>query len=152
MVERPAPSEIPDRPGAYLFRDRHGAVLYVGKAKSLRKRVANYFTTGMAVRTRNMVEAADTVEWIVTENEVEAIARQLDERAAPVFGGADVEALHREEVREDFPNHFFVVDDENLGDVFPWASAHERLALASTSREATLSNPQPSGIAGLRAL
>ncbi|MCJ7725084.1 MAG: GIY-YIG nuclease family protein, partial [Acidimicrobiia bacterium] len=72
MVQRPAPSEIPDRPGAYLFRDRHGAVLYAGKAKSLRKRVANYFATDLAVRTRNMVEAADSVEWIVTENEVEA--------------------------------------------------------------------------------
>ena len=72
MVQRPAPSEIPDRPGVYMFRDRHGAVLYVGKAKSLRKRVANYFAADLAVRTRNMVEAADSVEWIVTDNEVAA--------------------------------------------------------------------------------
>ncbi|MFH2072590.1 MAG: GIY-YIG nuclease family protein, partial [Actinomycetota bacterium] len=73
MVQRPAPSEIPDRPGVYLFRDRHGAVLYVGKAKSLRKRVANYFGVDLAARTLNMVETADAVEWIVTDNEVEAI-------------------------------------------------------------------------------
>lgn len=73
MVQRPAPSEIPDRPGAYLFRDRHGAVLYVGKAKSLRKRVANYFGRDLLTRTRNMVEASDAVEWIVTDNEIEAI-------------------------------------------------------------------------------
>ncbi|HEY5652119.1 MAG TPA: GIY-YIG nuclease family protein, partial [Acidimicrobiia bacterium] len=43
-VRRPPTSEIPDAPGAYLFRDRHGRVIYVGKAKSLRKRVTSYFT------------------------------------------------------------------------------------------------------------
>jgi excinuclease ABC subunit C len=73
MVRRPAPSSIPDAPGVYLFRDQHGAVLYVGKAKSLRKRLANYFARDLAPRTRAMVTAADTVEWIVTENEVAAL-------------------------------------------------------------------------------
>jgi excinuclease ABC subunit C len=72
-VRRPQPSEIPDSPGAYIFRDEHGAVLYVGKAKSLRKRVTSYFTKGLATRTIAMVSTADTVEWIVTENEVEAL-------------------------------------------------------------------------------
>ena len=71
MVRRP--TDIPDTPGAYLFRDSAGAVLYVGKAKSLRKRVANYFTTGLSPRTRSMVEAADSVEWIVTDSDVAAI-------------------------------------------------------------------------------
>ncbi len=70
---RPAPAEIPDRPGAYLFRDRHGKVLYVGKAKSLRKRLAAYFGSDLAARTQVMVEAAASTEWIVTENEVEAL-------------------------------------------------------------------------------
>jgi len=73
MVQRPASSEIPDRPGAYLFRDRHGAVLYVGKAKSLRKRVANYFGRDLLARTSNMVGASESIEWIVTDNEIEAI-------------------------------------------------------------------------------
>ncbi|MCB2224249.1 MAG: excinuclease ABC subunit UvrC [Actinobacteria bacterium] len=73
MVERPAPSEIPDRPGVYLWRDRHGAVLYVGKAKSLRKRIANYFASDLPVRTANMVDAAATVEWIVTDSDVAAL-------------------------------------------------------------------------------
>ena len=71
MVRKP--TDIPDSPGAYLFRDAAGAVLYVGKAKSLRKRVANYFTTGLSPRTRSMVEAADSVEWIVTDSDVAAI-------------------------------------------------------------------------------
>lgn len=70
---RPATDEIPDAPGAYLFRDRHGAVLYVGKAKSLRKRVGSYFSRDLAPRTRLMVDAADTVDVIVTDNEVAAV-------------------------------------------------------------------------------
>lgn len=73
MVRKPATSEIPEAPGAYLFRDQHGAVLYVGKAKSLRSRVTSYFGKELALRTRVMVDAAETVEWIVTDTEVEAL-------------------------------------------------------------------------------
>ncbi|HHC08112.1 MAG TPA: excinuclease ABC subunit UvrC [Actinobacteria bacterium] len=72
-MERPRPSEIPDRPGVYLFRDRHGAVLYVGKARSLRKRIPNYFASELPPRTRAMMEVAASVEWILTETEVAAI-------------------------------------------------------------------------------
>ena len=72
-MRRPAADEIPDAPGAYLFRDPHGAVLYVGKAKSLRRRVLSYFSRDLGVRTRAMVDAAETVDTIVTENEVEAV-------------------------------------------------------------------------------
>src|SRR5665647_3154334 len=40
---RPAPGQIPDSPGVYRFRDEHGRVVYVGKAKSLRSRLSSYF-------------------------------------------------------------------------------------------------------------
>lgn len=72
-MRRPLPDEIPDAPGAYLFRDRHGAVLYAGKAKSLRKRVTTYFLGDLSTRTRAMVDTAESVDWIVTDNEVEAL-------------------------------------------------------------------------------
>jgi len=72
-VWRPSPAEIPNGPGAYQFRDQHGAILYVGKAKSLRKRVGSYFSRDLAIRTRAMVSAAESVDWIVTETEVEAL-------------------------------------------------------------------------------
>jgi excinuclease ABC subunit C len=87
MQRRPPAAEIPDRPGAYLFRDEHGAVLYVGKAKSLRKRVSSYFTKDLPARTGAMVDAADSVEWIVTENEVEALMVEfsLIQRHQPRF-------------------------------------------------------------------
>lgn len=73
MFDRPKTSEIPDKPGAYLFRDRHGRVIYVGKAKSLRSRVSSYFGTGLHPRTQAMVDAARSVDWILTESEVAAL-------------------------------------------------------------------------------
>ncbi|HEU4895202.1 MAG TPA: excinuclease ABC subunit UvrC, partial [Acidimicrobiia bacterium] len=73
MFERPKPSEIPDRPGAYLFRDRHGRVIYVGKAKSLRSRVSSYFGVGLHPRTQAMVDNARSVDWILTDSEVNAL-------------------------------------------------------------------------------
>lgn len=72
-MKRPASAEIPDAPGAYLFRDAHGQVNYVGKAKSLRKRVASYFNKDQAPRTRAMLEASEQVEWIVVDSEVAAL-------------------------------------------------------------------------------
>ncbi|MGH8914058.1 MAG: GIY-YIG nuclease family protein, partial [Acidimicrobiia bacterium] len=68
MFERPKPSEIPDQPGAYIFRDRHERVIYVGKAKSLRSRVPSYFGVGLHRRTQAMVDNARAVEWIITES------------------------------------------------------------------------------------
>ena len=78
MERRPAPSEIPDTPGAYLFRDAHGEVLYAGKAKSLRKRLASYFGRDLATRTQAMVDAAESVEWIVTDGEVAALMMEYN--------------------------------------------------------------------------
>ncbi|HEX9506455.1 MAG TPA: excinuclease ABC subunit UvrC [Acidimicrobiia bacterium] len=72
-MQRPVPSTIPDSPGSYQFKDTDGRVIYVGKAKSLRSRVMSYFGTGLAERTRQMVETAETVEWIAVRNEVEAL-------------------------------------------------------------------------------
>ena len=72
-MRRPPASEIPDQPGTYLFRDRHGRVIYVGKAKSLRKRVVSYFSKDLHPRTEAMVEAADSVEWIIADSNVAAL-------------------------------------------------------------------------------
>ena len=73
MLSRPAPSSIPDGPGVYIFRDEHGRPVYVGKAKSLRKRTANYFAADLPPRTRTMVSAATDLEWIVTDTEIGAL-------------------------------------------------------------------------------
>ncbi|MEU7698317.1 MULTISPECIES: excinuclease ABC subunit UvrC [unclassified Streptomyces] len=72
---RPKPGQIPDSPGVYKFRDEHRRVIYVGKAKSLRQRLANYFQplTGLHPRTATMVTTAASVEWTVVSTEVEAL-------------------------------------------------------------------------------
>src|ERR1043165_5511133 len=74
MVQRPPAGTIPDAPGSYQFKDAHGRVIYVGKAKSLRSRLNNYFGNPrtMHVRTAQMVASAETVEWIQVANDVEA--------------------------------------------------------------------------------
>nr|WP_090345657.1 excinuclease ABC subunit UvrC [Mycolicibacterium malmesburyense]CRL78162.1 excinuclease ABC subunit C [Mycolicibacterium malmesburyense] len=72
---RPAPGSIPVEPGVYRFRDPHGRVIYVGKAKSLRSRLNSYFAdiVNLAPRTRQMVMSAGSVEWTVVNTEVEAL-------------------------------------------------------------------------------
>ncbi|MCE7082746.1 excinuclease ABC subunit UvrC [Streptomyces sp. ST2-7A] len=72
---RPAPGEVPDTPGVYRFRDEHRRVIYVGKAKSLRRRLASYFQDIAALhpRTATMVTTAASVEWTVVSTEVEAL-------------------------------------------------------------------------------
>lgn len=69
------PGSIPVEPGVYRFRDPHGRVIYVGKAKSLRSRLNSYFAdiSGLAPRTRQMVMTAGSVEWTVVSTEVEAL-------------------------------------------------------------------------------
>lgn len=72
---RPAAGSIPTEPGVYKFRDAHGRVIYVGKAKNLRSRLTSYFAdlTGLHPRTRQMVTTAAAVEWTVVGTEVEAL-------------------------------------------------------------------------------
>ena len=72
-MPRPDPAGVPDAPGAYLFRDPDGRVIYVGKAKSLRKRLPSYWSQPLHPRTEAMVTAADRVEWIVASGEVDAL-------------------------------------------------------------------------------
>ena len=74
MLQRPPAGTIPDSPGSYQFKDRDGRVIYVGKAKSLRSRLSNYFQSPASLppRTAQMVAGAETVEWIQVRNDVEA--------------------------------------------------------------------------------
>ena len=66
---------VPDRPGCYLMRDRRGVIIYVGKAKSLRKRVLSYFRPGArhAPKVRSMVESVFDLEFMTVRNEAEAL-------------------------------------------------------------------------------
>ena len=75
MLNRPPPGTIPDAAGSYQFKDRHGRLIYVGKAKSLRSRLGSYFQNPayLLPRTAQMVAEAESVEWIQVDTEVEAL-------------------------------------------------------------------------------
>jgi len=64
---------LPDKPGVYLFKNKKGKIIYVGKAISLRKRVRSYFQRGVfSPRIGSLVSRIQDLEWIVTESEAEA--------------------------------------------------------------------------------
>ena len=66
---------VPSRPGCYLMRDRRGVIIYVGKAKNLRRRVLSYFRPGadLAPKVRSMVNTVADLEWMCVRNDAEAL-------------------------------------------------------------------------------
>ncbi len=72
---RPAQGEIPTSPGVYRFSDRHGRVLYIGKAKNLRARLANYFQPLRSIqpRTQRMLALAARLDWTVVATDTESL-------------------------------------------------------------------------------
>lgn len=65
---------FPDRPGVYLMRDENGEIIYVGKAKSLRKRVSSYFRhTHASPRLNKLVDTIRDISTMRTESEIEAL-------------------------------------------------------------------------------
>ncbi len=65
--------KLPDSPGVYLMKDKDDNVIYVGKAASLRDRVSQYFREQGSPKTRMLVQNIEGLDYIVTENEVEAL-------------------------------------------------------------------------------
>jgi excinuclease ABC subunit C len=65
--------ELPDEPGVYLFRDKSGKVIYVGKAKSIKKRVASHFSNPSTRAGREILEMIDQIESLVVQTESEAL-------------------------------------------------------------------------------
>jgi excinuclease ABC subunit C len=107
VLERP--TSIPDAPGSYQFRDQDGRVIYVGKARSLRSRVGNYFQdpAHLHPRTAQMMERAASVEWIQVGSDSEAIMLEynLIKRFRPRFNVRLVDD-------KSYPYLALTVDDE----------------------------------------
>jgi excinuclease ABC subunit C len=124
--------ELPARPGVYLFRGRDDAVVYVGKAKSLRSRVRSYFRGGDARRgLDNLTTRVERIEVIVTQTEVEAfhLEQNLIRRHRPPFN-----VRLRDDksypyiavtVEDDYPRVMFTRERHRRGVVYfgPYASA-----------------------------
>jgi len=67
-------SSIPQEPGCYLFKDKSGKIIYVGKAKNLKKRVSNYFQKkDHDAKTTMLVSNIAEIDFIVTKNDTEAL-------------------------------------------------------------------------------
>ena len=64
---------LPDSPGVYVFKDDKGKVLYVGKAKSIRKRVGGHFSKPGTRGAADMVAQIGEIEFVVTQTEAEAL-------------------------------------------------------------------------------
>ena len=71
---------VPTRPGCYLMRDRRGVIIYVGKAKDLRRRVLSYFRPGAkhAPKVRSMVNTVADLEFMTVRNEAEALLTEAN--------------------------------------------------------------------------
>ena len=67
--------DVPNRPGCYLMRDRRGVIIYVGKAKNLRRRVSSYFraSANHAPKVRSMVDTVYDFEFMTVRNEAESL-------------------------------------------------------------------------------
>ena len=112
---------LPDAPGVYLFRDKRGHVLYIGKALSLKKRVSSYFADSPGGPERfqigPMVDQIADLEFILTENELEALILE-----------SNLIKNHRPRyniVLKDDKHYPFLRLDPN--DPFPWVQVVRRI-------------------------
>jgi excinuclease ABC subunit C len=69
---------LPDQPGCYLMKDRHGTIIYVGKAKVLKNRVRSYFTGSHDGKTQRLVNEIEDFEYIVTSSNIEALILEMN--------------------------------------------------------------------------
>ncbi len=129
--------ELPNAPGVYVFRNRAGEALYVGKANSIRKRVASHFAgkgggrgSGMG-GTAELIQRTDSIEFLVTDNEPEALLaeqsfikryrprfniRLRDDKSYPYVGVS---------LDEDFPRVYFTRERHRTNRAYfgPFSSA-----------------------------
>ena len=69
---------IPEVPGCYLMKDQFGTIIYVGKAKNLKRRVSSYFVGAHNAKTTLLISEIEDFEYIVTESEVESLILEMN--------------------------------------------------------------------------
>lgn len=114
--------KLPSKPGVYIMRDKNDAIIYVGKAVSLKNRVLQYFRkTNKTVRIQRMVSLIDHFEYIVVDNEAEALILEcnLIKKNMPKFNVLlkDDKAYPyiKIDVKSDYPNVFYTRSIKNDG-------------------------------------
>ncbi len=71
-------SLLPNEPGCYLMKNRHGTIIYVGKAKKLKQRVRSYFTGAHNTKTTRLVSEIDDFEYVITPSEHESLILEMN--------------------------------------------------------------------------
>ena len=69
---------VPEKPGCYLHKDKNGNVIYVGKAKNLKRRVSSYFNKIHTGKTKALVDNISDFEYIVTNSEMESFILEIN--------------------------------------------------------------------------
>ena len=64
---------LPNNPGCYLYLDQNNKIIYIGKAKNIKKRVYSYFNDNVNVKTKKLVENIKDIQYIVVSSEKEAL-------------------------------------------------------------------------------
>jgi len=129
----PKVKALPDRPGVYLFKDKEGRVIYVGKALSLRKRVSSYFQPGrpLAGKLTQLVRQVADIDWIGTGSEAEALLYEsslIKENQPPYnvsFRDDKSYPYLKITIDEEFPRLFVGrgPDDPGIKSIGPFANA-----------------------------
>lgn len=112
-------SKIPGQAGVYLFKDRKGTILYIGKAKNLQKRLAQYFSP-TSLRKQEMLQKAAKVEFLTVKNESEALYLEdnLIKQHQPEFNNllkADNSYVYIKITKEDYPQIYMTRKKSNDG-------------------------------------
>ena len=71
---------LPTLPGVYKFKNKDEKIIYIGKAKNLKNRIRSYFQNSktQSSKTISMMKNADSFEWIIVKNEVEALLTEAN--------------------------------------------------------------------------
>lgn len=142
MLFMPDLSLIPDNPGCYLYKDNKGNVIYVGKAKNLKKRVSSYFNRTITdLKTKALLKSIDSIDYIITDTEVEALILEnnLIKRYQPKYNIDLKDSKNYAYIKisdEKYPAIRIARKKEASGEYFgPFVSARERDYLLSVVKK-----------------
>lgn len=115
-------SKIPQNPWVYLFKDRKWAILYIGKAKNLQKRLWQYFSP-TSLRKQEMLDKATKVDFLIVKNESEALYLEdnLIKQHQPEYNNllkADNSYVYIKITKEQFPQIFLTRKKINDGSLY----------------------------------
>ncbi|MFH1591593.1 MAG: excinuclease ABC subunit UvrC [archaeon] len=129
MIDLPS---LPHQPGCYLFKDSKEVIIYIGKAKDIRKRVSSYFFRTLDPKTERLKERITAVDTIVTDSEVEALVLEnnLIKKHTPKYN-IDLKDSRRyayiELTKEEFPRLLIARRTDGKGEYFgPFVSGEKR--------------------------